>query len=91
MGGFCSSATTCCAADEKNSEDVLLMNPISATIVSKSVNSVSNVSIYDVTVRDEQEVRKLESLMHAKVAPDLLTSEICSHANVPTIFALLRK
>jgi hypothetical protein len=29
--------------------------------------------------------------MHAKVAPDLLTSEICSHANAPKILQLLRK
>jgi hypothetical protein len=87
MGSYCSSATACCTAD-KNNEDTILMNPISATIKSAGGNPVS---IYDVTVRDEQEVRKLESLMHAKVAPDLLTSEICSHANVPTIFTLLRK
>lgn len=87
MGSYCSSDTACCTAD-KNNEETIFMNPTSATI--KSV-ATSPVSIYDVTVRDEQEVRKLESLMHAKVAPDLLISEICSHANAPKIFQLLRK
>jgi len=87
MGSYCSNDNACCTADKNNTETILL-NPTSATI--KSASSTP-LSIYDVTVRDEQEVRKLESLMHAKITADMLVSEICSHADVPTIFSLLRK
>jgi hypothetical protein len=83
MGSYCSSASACCHAD-KNEESLLV--PAASTV--KSANSVT---IQDVKVRDEQEVSKLESLVHARVAPDLITSEICSHANVITIFELMRK
>lgn len=53
--------------------------------------STPSISVSEFQVRDEQEVRKLESLLQAKVVPDMITSEISSHANVPRMFALLKK
>lgn len=62
MGSYCSSYNACCTADKNNTETILI-NSNSATIRSANANPVS---IYDVNVRDEQEVRKLESLLKTK-------------------------
>lgn len=56
-----------------------------------SRNTVGYSSVKEMYVPDEQELRKLESMVNAGVLPEMLTTEICSRSTLPILIQLLSK
>ena len=81
MGNTCGAATACCT---NNTPDENLENSLQRTTINFS-------NLQEIYVPDEQELRKLESMLYAKCEPEMLTTEICSKSTIPEIFSLLKK
>lgn len=69
-------STTCCASKDDQQ---------------KQLPTVPFTNVKDMYIPDEQELRKLESMINAGVSPEMLTTELCGKSSQPLMFQLLKK
>ena len=75
--------TACCTNDNVQEMGLEKLSSLKRT-------TINQVNLKDLQVADEQEVRKLESLVNSKAAPEMVTNEICARSSVANTFDLLR-